>query len=391
MINIVVFSHSCLRRINRLVYEDIARLSGFKVHIVIPEFIVSGGRNIGYDKVEENDLCQINILPLVGNSPRNYWFQGSYELLSDLDPDIIHVDNDPLSNQARKLLSWASNKKTKISALTCENLSYYPVDNYKRLGIKGCIRALFKLGLIQLVKNKIDHLFTINKEGNDLFLGYGFKSVNKIPLGFSSNIFFVDDKARHDKRDELGLEDTLVFAYVGRFVKEKGIHILLKALSQQDKLKKWVLMLDEFKDAENTYENEIQDLISQLNLSDKIQYFDANHFEVAKYMNAADVVVMPSLSSPKWVEQYGRVAPEALACGKLVVASKSGALVDLVGDAGILFEEGNVTELSQIFSDIISKSVKYIDYKDLAIKKAAALNTQAQAEQMLVVFQNLVK
>jgi glycosyltransferase involved in cell wall biosynthesis len=391
MINIVVFSHSCLRRINRLVYEDIARLSSFKIHIIAPKYLISGSKKIIADKVETQDLCKLHLLNLKGNGPRDYWFEGTAELLSELNPDIIHVDNDPLSYQVRKLSSWTVNKKTKISALTCENLSYYPIDNFKRLGLKGCIRSILKLGLIQSVKHKIDHLFTINRKGEALFLGYGFKSVNIIPLGFSSDIFFVDDVARKSKREELELTNKLVFAYVGRFVKEKGIHILLEALSQQDKSKEWVLLLDEFKDAENTYEKQIRDLILQLNIQDKIQYFDANHFEVAKYMNAADVVVMPSLSTPKWIEQYGRVAPEAMACGKLVIASKSGALIDLVGNSGILFEEGNVNELAHIFSEIISEELNYADYREVAVKKAMTLNTNAQAEQMLQVFQKLLK
>lgn len=391
MVDIVVFSHSCLRRINRLVYEDISKISNFNLHIVVPKSISSGVYDISADEQDVNDKCKVYFLNLLGDNPRNYWFEGSIELLIKLKPKIIHLDNDPISYQARKLSTWSKKNLIKISTLTCENLSYYPFDNYKRIGFKGVLRSLFKLSLTMIIKNKIDNVFTINSEGEKLFSSYGFKQVKKIPLGYSSDIFFVDDEIREIKRKELGVNDMLVFAYIGRLVKEKGVHVLLKALSKLTDNKDWVLLIDEFKDAKTTYQKEITLLIHELKIDKRIKYFDANHFEISKFMNASDVIIVPSLSSPKWIEQYGRVVPEAMACGKLVVASKSGTLIDLVSDSGILFEEGDVEELSNICYTLINDKENLIKYKDKAINRAKKLDTLSQAKEMIIVFQNLLK
>jgi glycosyltransferase involved in cell wall biosynthesis len=62
-------------------------------------------------------------------------------------------------------------------------------------------------------------------------------------------------------------------------------------------------------------------------------------------MNAADIVIVPSIRIPQWKEQYGRVAAEAMACGKHVIASETGALPELLGGYGDLFEEGNKDQL----------------------------------------------
>ncbi len=58
-----------------------------------------------------------------------------------------------------------------------------------------------------------------------------------------------------------------------------------------------------------------------------------------------DVVIVPSLSTPGWTEQFCRVAVEAMASGVPVIASDSGALPEVVGDAGLLVPPGDPAAL----------------------------------------------
>jgi glycosyltransferase involved in cell wall biosynthesis len=75
-----------------------------------------------------------------------------------------------------------------------------------------------------------------------------------------------------------------------------------------------------------------------------------------KYMNAADIVVLPSISQLRWKEQYGRTVPEAMACGKIVVVSSSGTPKELVGDAGYVFPESNVDALATLLEKLLHES-----------------------------------
>ena len=51
---------------------------------------------------------------------------------------------------------------------------------------------------------------------------------------------------------------------------------------------------------------------------------------------SADVFVLPSIPTPHWEEQFGLVLAESMACGQAVVSTHSGAIPEVVGDAGLL-------------------------------------------------------
>ncbi len=59
------------------------------------------------------------------------------------------------------------------------------------------------------------------------------------------------------------------------------------------------------------------------------------------------MLAVPSLTTPGWVEQFGRVVVEAMACGVPVVASDSGSLPDLVQGVGLLVPEGDPSALAE--------------------------------------------
>ncbi|MDQ6746701.1 MAG: glycosyltransferase family 4 protein, partial [Candidatus Dormibacteraeota bacterium] len=63
--------------------------------------------------------------------------------------------------------------------------------------------------------------------------------------------------------------------------------------------------------------------------------------EIAAALAQMAVLVAPSITTPRTREQFGRALAEAMAAGVPVVAYDTGAFPEVVGDAGIIVEEGD--------------------------------------------------
>ncbi len=78
------------------------------------------------------------------------------------------------------------------------------------------------------------------------------------------------------------------------------------------------------------------------------------HDEVPAYLNAMDLLCAPSRTTPRWREQFGRMLIEAMACGVPVVASHSGEIPHVVGDAGVIVDEADVARWTEAIERLLA-------------------------------------
>ncbi len=136
---------------------------------------------------------------------------------------------------------------------------------------------------------------------------------------------------------ELGLNAPFVVGYFGRVEQYKGVELLVNALARFSN-RDWQLSIV----GTGGYEESLRQTAHNLSIDKNIVLAGAVPMEqVPRYLNACDVVVIPSCTTPTWKEQFGRVATEAMACGIPVITSDSGSLPEVVGDAGIIVAEQN--------------------------------------------------
>jgi glycosyltransferase involved in cell wall biosynthesis len=141
-------------------------------------------------------------------------------------------------------------------------------------------------------------------------------------------------------REQWGFDQEFVVGFVGRLVAEKGLAWLLES---------WrTACLPDHARLVFVGQGPMEAAIRSAAAADArirlIGPIPSEH--VPKVMASIDALVLPSLTTRDWCEQYGRAITEAMASGVPVIASDSGAIPDVIGDAGIIVSEGSIAELA---------------------------------------------
>ncbi len=383
MIRLLVVSHACFTAINRGVYQ-LLRKWECDVELVVPEMLRIGST---WSRAEAQRSVDppIHYLPLAGHNPRTYAFRGLTRLLRERRPSIVLLDNDPVSRMANSIGRWTTRNGAALYCISNENMALQLTDSLRRRGASGLIIAMLKRWMLFRNRPLIRGLFVINRDGKRIFESEGFQDVRIMPLGFDPKYFYQDPIARNEVRASLGVDGPLI-AYFGRVTPEKGIDVLISALGEIKDLR-WHLMMDSFQADASDYHKKIASLVEERLINDRVTYVHPSHEDIARYMNAADLIVVPSVSTPTWKEQYGRVVAEAMACGKWIICSRTGALPDVLGGFGCLVEEGDVGALAKAMRIALAPNFfNTVASDDIAAYADQHLSIEKQAEVFMAAF-----
>jgi phosphatidylinositol alpha-1,6-mannosyltransferase len=144
-----------------------------------------------------------------------------------------------------------------------------------------------------------------------------------------------------------GLEGKKVVLTVGRLVKRKGHDMVIRALPTVLEFVPNVVYLIVGTGPE---EKRLKRLVKELNLEATVIFAGyVSRKDLPKYYNACHVFVMPCREVNGDVEGFGIVFLEANACGKPVIAGRSGGTEGAVkhGVNGLLVDPLNIEEFSQ--------------------------------------------
>lgn len=174
----------------------------------------------------------------------------------------------------------------------------------------------------------------------------------EIPLGVDIEAFRPRPELRAEVASEIGwpAAGPPVIGYVGRFVPEKGIEFLLETLERLDGPgERWRVLFvggGPLEDRLRRWSRLRGDHAARV-------VTGVTHDRVPAILNGIDVGVVPSRTTPKWKEQLGRILIEFMAAGVPVVASDSGEIPYVVGDAGIICGEADIIAWSAALDRLI--------------------------------------
>ncbi len=248
-------------------------------------------------------------------------------LFKDIRPDIVHIDEEHYSFITFQAMRLAKKFGAKAIFFTWQNI-------YKKYPPPFSWIEKYNL-------RHADFAIAGNQEAKNILFQKGFnKEVEVIPqFGIDPKIFKKDDVENLKK--ELNPEDKFIIGFAGRLVREKGIIDLLDAVLN--------IELDShlFIIGAGPLKNKIIERAKGAGISQRVKIIDpVPSFEIYKYFNCMDCLALPSLTTSNWKEQFGRVLIEAMACEVPVIGSNSGEIPNVIGDAGLIFKEGNISDLA---------------------------------------------
>jgi glycosyltransferase involved in cell wall biosynthesis len=160
---------------------------------------------------------------------------------------------------------------------------------------------------------------------------------------------------------EITSEKPIVILSVGRLSIEKGFHIAVKAISslapQHPGIQYRII-------GSGPEEKTLTRLCEQLGIQQHIHiHGSVSTDELLSHYSEAHIFVLPSIDfrDGSHTETQGVVLQEAQSSGIPVIASRTGGIPEVIKDrkTGLLFEEENDTQLSQLIESLIDDREQY--------------------------------
>ncbi len=215
----------------------------------------------------------------------------------------------------------------------------------------------------KLVVEALDRAALVIANGPDLYermreLGISTHKMEIIPNGVDCEVFDSDFRRRPGERGWHLL-------YVGRFTEQKGVGVLLQAMAilrqKRDDVRLTLIGGGEKTGRAAVFYRQTE----ALGLRDCVEFFDELPWsQIPRYMNAADVFVLPS-----FYESFGLVLVEAMACGLPLVATRCGGPNNLVEQGtGLLVGVDDAEDLARGVEEVLKT---YSHYDRRAIRRRA--------------------
>lgn len=241
--------------------------------------------------------------------------------------DLVHIDEEPFNLATYLVVRGCRKHKRRAVFTTWQSLMKRyppPFSFFERYVFENAVAGIAG-----------------NKEALEILRRRGFGGpVACVPQhGVDPALFQRLDAS--DLREKMGLKDAFVIGFVGQFGHWKGLDTLIKALALLPNECALVFV------GTGPDVSRFRCLAQELGLSARVRWESwVDKSQVVKYMCAFDVFVLPSRTLRNCKEQFGRVLVEAMACETCVVGSDSGEIPNVIGDAGLIFREGDAQDLA---------------------------------------------
>lgn len=336
---------------------------GVELTAVVPHFWKEAGAVIRFEKGDDRGYQVIETSMAWNGHFHLHYYPALGRIFRYVRPDIIHIDEEPYnlatyfamrsghrSGAATLFFSWQNIERRYPPPFDQIERYVYRETSY---GLAGSNEAM------RILRRK----------------GYSGRARVLPQFGVDTELFHPQPKANQ----------PFTVGFVGRLVPEKGVDDLLAAFRRMDGDARLVIAGD------GPLTGHIDIETSSLRGQGRIErHARIPSEQVPELLRTLDVLVLPSRTTARWKEQYGRILIEAMASGVVVVGSDSGEIPNVIGDAGLIFREGDIDGLAEMLRKLSSSPQLVADLRQKGRERAVSnFSQQSVARYTLEVYSEI--
>ncbi|MGI9064971.1 MAG: glycosyltransferase family 4 protein [Pyrinomonadaceae bacterium] len=236
--------------------------------------------------------------------------------------------------------------------------------------------------LEQRAFKRVSAAYVCSKTVSDVLRAKGFdKPTPLITYGVNLKDFC----PRAEVRNGTARKPTIGF--IGRMSPGKGLPVLADALVKL-KNEDWQVLLI----GDGSEREQFERRLADHDLLDRAQFTGAISYNlVSRYFDQMDVLVIPTQTTKRVREQFGRVIVEAMASGVPVIGSTCGAIPEVIGDAGLVFKEGDADALASALRQTLSDKGLCERMSRAGLARVQQYSWERVAEKTYQLYQQVLK
>jgi PEP-CTERM/exosortase A-associated glycosyltransferase len=283
------------------------------------------------------------------------------QLCAELKPDILHA-HSPVLNAIPALRVGR-----RLNIPVVYEIRAFWEDAAVDHGTtrEGSLRYRLTRALETWVLHQVDHAFTIC-EGlrNDIIeRGIPADKVTIIPNAVDPKNFQLSSAPDSELKSRLSLDGMTVIGFVGSFYAYEGLDLLLDAVAEllprRPELR--VLLV-----GGGPQEANLKAQAERLGIADKVVFTGrVPHSEISRYYDLIDLLAYPR-HSMRLTELVTPLKPlEAMAQGRIFVASDVGGHKELIrdGETGRMFKSGDKQALCRVLEEMLDHKERWSAYR----------------------------
>jgi glycosyltransferase involved in cell wall biosynthesis len=322
---LLVVSHSAVTQPHLRKWRDLARIAGWPLVVAVPRLWPEGGAQ---HRPVAQQSAGLRVAPL------KTWFAGTLgwavwrgldQLVEAVQPAAVYAEEEPFIPLCGQALHAARRRGLPFGFFTWEN----QVRPY-RFWQRNIRRAVMDYASLAVAGNS--EAAGLLRQG-----GYARRLVVLPQYG-------VEIAARAAPPD-----GPFTVGYAGRLVPEKGVHVLINAMAG----KGWRLLVAGT--GPQPYAQALRGLARKRGVQAEFLGYQ-DEAGMGRFYAGLHALALPSLETPAWKEQFGRVLTEAMAREIACVASDSGAIGEVAGKAGLLAPPGDAPALGAALAKLAASA-----------------------------------